>query len=78
MRSSDTFKEYAADCMRLAEGEATPEAKNLMLNIALAWIRLAQQKQALAPSLVPAQDDGAMPAAPDAEDAAAELPEPTH
>jgi hypothetical protein len=78
MPGTDTFQDYAAECMRLAEGEATPEAKNLMLNIALAWIRLAQQKQALAPSLVPAQHDAATPGAADAENAETEVPERTH
>ncbi len=48
MNTSDTYKQYAADCMRLAENELSPEAKNVMLNMALAWLRLAQQKQAMA------------------------------
>jgi hypothetical protein len=41
----ESFKEYAADCMRRAEGEDKPEDKTILLNIALAWVRLAQQSQ---------------------------------
>ncbi len=41
----ESFKEYAADCMRQAEGEDKPEDKTILLNMALAWVRLAQQSQ---------------------------------
>ena len=51
MSIQDTYQKYAADCMRLAENESSPEARNLMLNMALAWARLAQQKQAIKPSV---------------------------
>ena len=51
MNAADTYKQYAADCMRLADSEKTPEARNVMLNMALAWLRLAEQKQALVPVL---------------------------
>lgn len=49
----ESFREYAADCVRQAEGETTPEDKNILLNMALAWVRLAQQSQAAETSLVP-------------------------
>ena len=42
----ESFREYAADCVRRAETEPKPEDKTLLLNMALAWIRLAQQSQA--------------------------------
>ena len=51
MNAADTYKQYAADCMRLADGETTPEARNVMLNMALAWVRLAEQKQAIVPAV---------------------------
>jgi len=50
MNAADTYKQYAADCMRLADGETTEAARNVMLNMALAWVRLAQQKQAIVPA----------------------------
>lgn len=50
MNAADTYRQYAADCMRLADGETTPEARNVMLNMALAWVRLAEQKQAIVPA----------------------------
>lgn len=42
----EDFRQYAADCVRQAEGEQRPEDKTILLNMALAWIRLAQQSQA--------------------------------
>ena len=48
MGRSENFKQYAADCMRQAEGEQRPEDKTILLNVALAWVRLAQQSQAAA------------------------------
>jgi len=48
MGTADNFRQYAADCVRQAEGARTPDEKNLLLNVALAWLRLAQQKQAFA------------------------------
>lgn len=54
----ESFREYAADCMRRAEGEQTPEDKTILLNMALAWVRLAQQSQAVAG----AKDEVAPPA----------------
>jgi hypothetical protein len=41
----ESFRAYATDCMRRAEGEQTPEDRTILLNMALAWVRLAQQSQ---------------------------------
>lgn len=60
---SDRYHQYAADCVRLAENEASTEAKTVMLNMALCWVRLAQQKQDL---------KSESPLAPDAEPLALE------
>jgi hypothetical protein len=39
----ENFRQYAADCVRQAEGEQSAEDRNILLNVALAWVRLAQQ-----------------------------------
>jgi hypothetical protein len=39
----ENFRQYAVDCVRQAEAEQTPEDRDILLNVALAWIRLAQQ-----------------------------------
>jgi len=43
----DSYREYAADCVRRAQNEPTPEDRIMVLNIALAWLRLAEQTEAL-------------------------------
>lgn len=40
------YRQYAADCVRQAQDETTSEDKAIMLNVALAWLRLAQQREA--------------------------------
>lgn len=47
MMNIESYSEYAADCLRRAENEDTPEDKNILLNLALAWVRLAQQTRAI-------------------------------
>ena len=57
MVSSTRYRQYAADCVPQAQGETTAEDKTIMLNVALAWLRLAQQTEAndaeLSPPLQP-------------------------
>jgi hypothetical protein len=59
----DRYREYAADCVRQAQSEDTPEDRTIMLNVALAWLRLAQQTEAgidsppLAPEFEPQNTD---------------------
>ena len=57
MVSVTRYRQYAADCVRQAQDEATPEDQTIMLNVALAWLRLAQQAEARheteSPSLAP-------------------------
>jgi hypothetical protein len=43
MSRIEDFRQYAVDCVRQAETEQTPEDRDILLNVALAWIRLAQQ-----------------------------------
>jgi hypothetical protein len=46
MSSVGRYREYAADCVRQAQTELTSDEKTLMLSMALAWLRLAQQTEA--------------------------------
>jgi hypothetical protein len=47
MINIESYREYAADCLRRAENEESPEDKNILLNLALAWVRLAQQTRTI-------------------------------
>jgi hypothetical protein len=58
MSSVSRYRQYAAECVRQAQSEDTPEDKTIMLNVALAWLRLAQQSQA-------SQQADSPPTAPD-------------
>jgi hypothetical protein len=60
MSSVSRYRQYAAECVRQAQSENTPEDKTIMLNVALAWLRLAQQTEAV-------QQDEAPPTVPSAE-----------
>jgi hypothetical protein len=47
--------------VRLAQGEETAEERTIMLNVALAWLRLARQREeALSPPLSPHDDEAAL------------------
>jgi hypothetical protein len=46
MSSVSRYREYAADCARQAQTEISPDEKTIMLGVALAWLRLAQQTEA--------------------------------
>ena len=52
----ENFKQYAADCVQKAEREESVEDKNILLNVALAWMRLARQSQAAGQSSASAED----------------------
>ena len=69
MGTADNFRQYAADCVRQAEGEETPEDKNIMLNMALAWVRLAHQTQEFDAMLANQADESPAPAAEAPDDA---------
>jgi hypothetical protein len=57
----ESFKQYAADCVSRAEAEQSAEDKAIMLNMALAWVRLARQSQDAAEHAQP--QDAPLPAA---------------
>jgi hypothetical protein len=46
MIDAESCRQYAADCVRQAEVQEAAEDKNILLNVALAWVRLAHQTQA--------------------------------
>jgi hypothetical protein len=48
MMNVESYRQYAADCVRKAQGEETPEDRNILLNVALAWLRLARQTETMA------------------------------
>lgn len=45
MSRIDDFRQYANDCMQQAAHAPRPEDKTILLNMALAWVRLAKQSQ---------------------------------
>jgi hypothetical protein len=47
MMNVESYRQYAADCVRKAQGEETPEDRNILLNVALAWLRLARQTETM-------------------------------
>ena len=57
MSSVKRYRQYAADCVRRAQSEETLDEKTIMLSVALAWLRLAQQTEAReevqSPSIAP-------------------------
>ena len=64
----ESYRQNAADCVRQAEGEDAPEDKNILLNVALAWVRLAKQVQETQGEVTPgeAQNSDTPPLAADA------------
>ena len=42
MRTSPDYRELAGHCVRLAQAASTPEHRSMLLNIAHAWLRLAE------------------------------------
>jgi hypothetical protein len=45
MIDGESCRRYAADCMRQAHNETTASDKTILLNVALAWLRLARQTE---------------------------------
>ncbi len=43
----ENFKQYAADCMQQARQQPSPHDRDILLNVALAWVRLARQSETL-------------------------------
>ncbi|HEY5965214.1 MAG TPA: hypothetical protein VIU42_14450 [Xanthobacteraceae bacterium] len=65
MMNVESYRRYAADCVRQAQGEETPEDRNILLNVALAWLRLAKQTEAIdagaADGAEPMDDESGLP-----------------
>jgi hypothetical protein len=43
MSSVERYRQHAADCVRQAQAQENSEDRTILLNMALAWLRLAQQ-----------------------------------
>jgi len=63
MMNVESYRQYAADCVRQAQNEPTAEDRNIVLNVALAWLRLARQTETMTdeidPDVTPDDDDPA-------------------
>lgn len=59
MMNLEDYRQCAVECLHRAESEVQPEDKNILLNIALAWVRLAHQSQSvgIVPDAEPPADD---------------------
>jgi hypothetical protein len=53
MIEMESYHQYADDCVCQAQNEGTPEHRDILLNIALAWLRLAHQAQELGTAHAP-------------------------
>ena len=65
MMNVESYRQHAADCVRQAQNEPTAADRNIVLNVALAWLRLARQTETM-------KDGTDTDVAPDDSDAAAE------
>ena len=45
MSRSDYYRQYAQECLRLANETHEPSAKAVLIDMAQAWIRLVEQAQ---------------------------------
>ena len=60
-----SYRQHAADCVRKAQDEETPEDRYMLLNVALAWMRLAQQTETLGATPADSHGDDEADANPD-------------
>ena len=65
MDSITQYRDYAADCVRRAQVEETVEDRTILLNVALAWVRLAQQVELRQDEAVVAASEVAVKLLPD-------------
>jgi hypothetical protein len=60
VESVTRYRQYAADCVKQAQSESSNGDKTILLNVALAWLRLARQNEELAeadsPPTAPVED----------------------
>jgi hypothetical protein len=67
MMNVESYRQYAADCVRKAQNEPTPEERNIVLNVALAWLRLARQTEEMTDETEPDVTSGGDDAVGDTE-----------
>jgi hypothetical protein len=58
MMNVQSYCQYAVDCALKAQDEETPEDRNILLNVALAWVRLARQTETLGATPADDSQDG--------------------
>ncbi|HEY7299231.1 MAG TPA: hypothetical protein VH684_15100 [Xanthobacteraceae bacterium] len=46
MSTVEHYRQYAADCIQLAQAAGAPEDKALLLEMGVLWLRLAQRAEA--------------------------------
>jgi hypothetical protein len=46
MSAAETYRQHAADCVRLAQSVSGPEDKALLMEMAAMWLRLADRAEA--------------------------------
>jgi hypothetical protein len=47
MIDTESYRQHAADCLRQAQDQHSADDRTLVLNVALAWLRLARQTELL-------------------------------
>jgi hypothetical protein len=68
MMNVESYHQYAVDCVRKAQREEAPGDRDILLNVALAWVRLAQQTETLGATPADSQRDDETDANPMDED----------
>ncbi len=47
MGKAEQYRQYAAECIRLAQQSPDPAEKNILLSMAAAWRRLAEHAESM-------------------------------
>jgi len=53
MRAAERYRHYAAECIRLARKADSPVEKDLLLQVAEHWRRMAERDEAANPQTLP-------------------------
>jgi hypothetical protein len=58
MSAGATYRQHAADCLRLAQLASTPQDKALLAEMAAMWLRLAEFTETIAVTLPDGDEAG--------------------
>jgi hypothetical protein len=47
MKQAAEYRQHAAECRKLALGSKTPEERQQLIQMAAAWVRMAEQREQL-------------------------------